>query len=48
LAVKILTKIPGPNSLTLAKRRAKSVSKGHGSVCDVYIKEANGSILKDV
>lgn len=48
MAVNILTKIPGPNSLTLAKRRAKSVSKGHGSVCDVYIKEANGSILKDV
>jgi len=48
MAVKIVTEIPGPNSLNLAKRRSKSVSKGHGTVCDVYIKEANGSILKDV
>ena len=48
MAVKIVTEIPGPKSLNLAKRRSKSVSKGHGTVCDVYIKEANGSILKDV
>ena len=48
MAVKIVTEIPGPNSLNLAKRRSKSVSKGHGTVCNVYIKEANGSILKDV
>jgi len=48
MAVKIVTEIPGPNSLNLAKRRSKSVSKGHGTVCDVYIKEANGSMLKDV
>jgi len=48
MAVKIVTEIPGPNSLNLAKRRSKSVSKGHGTVCNVYIKEANGSILQDV
>ena len=48
MVVKIVTEIPGPKSLNLAKRRSKSVSKGHGTVCDVYIKEANGSILKDV
>ena len=48
MVVKIVTEIPGPKSWNLAKRRSKSVSKGHGTVCDVYIKEANGSILKDV
>ncbi|MBH51485.1 MAG: 4-aminobutyrate--2-oxoglutarate transaminase [Candidatus Marinimicrobia bacterium] len=48
MAVKINTSIPGPKSRLLTKRRSKSVAKGHGTVCNVYIKKANGAILIDV
>ena len=48
MTVKINTTIPGPNSLSLMDRRSKSVAKGHGTVCNVYIKKANGAILTDV
>ena len=48
MAVKINTSIPGPKSRLLIERRSKSVAKGHGTVCNVYIKKANGAILIDV
>ena len=48
MAVKINTSIPGPKSRLLTERRSKSVAKGHGTVCNVYIKKANGAILIDV
>ena len=48
MAVKINTSVPGPKSRVLIERRSKSVAKGHGTVCNVYIKKANGAILIDV
>ena len=48
MEVKIKTTIPGPKSCLLMDRRSKSVAKGHGTVCNVYIKKANGAILTDV
>ena len=44
----IVTNIPGPRSLELKEKREKSVAKGHGSVCGVFIKKALGSNLIDV
>ena len=44
----IITNIPGPRSLELKEKREKSVAKGHGSVCGVFIKKALGSNLIDV
>ena len=48
MAVKINTSIPGPKSRLLIERRSKSVAKGHGTVCNVYIKKAIGAMLIDV
>ena len=48
MSVKIVTNIPGPRSLELAEKRSCSVAKGHGTVCNVYIKKGNGSLLTDV
>ena len=48
MAVKIKTSIPGPKSRVLIERRSKSVAKGHGTVCNVYIKKAIGAMLIDV
>ena len=44
----IKTEIPGPNSKEMDQKRVKSVADGHGSVCGVYIKKADGSNLIDV
>lgn len=48
MSVKIITNIPGPRSLDLAERRSNSVAQGHGTVCNVYIKKGEGSLLTDV
>ena len=48
MSVKILTNIPGPRSLELAKRRSNSVAQGHGTVCNVYIRKGEGPFLTDV
>ena len=48
MKAKIKTKIPGPKSKALSKIRFKSVARGHGSVCGVFIKKAIGSNLIDV
>ena len=41
MAVKINTSIPGPKSRLLTERKSKSVARGHGTVCDVYILNKN-------
>ena len=48
MSVKILTNIPGPRSLELSNKRAISVARGHGTVCNVFIKKGEGSLLTDV
>ena len=48
MAVKQITDIPGPNSIALLERRKKSVAKGHGSVCDIFIQKAESTLLTDV
>jgi len=48
MPVKIKTSIPGPKSIMLTERRANSVAQGHGTVCNVYIEKAEGSLLKDI
>ena len=47
MAVKLITDIPGPNSIALLERREKSVAKGHGSVCDIFIQKAESALLTD-
>ena len=48
MPIKIKTSIPGPKSIMLAERRENSVAQGHGTVCNVYIEKAEGSLLKDI
>ena len=48
MAVKQITDIPGPNSIALLERRKKSVAKGHGSVCNIFIQKAESALLTDV
>ena len=48
MPVKIKTSIPGPKSIMLAERRVNSVAQGHGTVCNVYIEKAEGSLLIDI
>jgi 4-aminobutyrate aminotransferase/(S)-3-amino-2-methylpropionate transaminase len=44
----LVTPIPGPRSLELAKRRASAVAAGVSSVMPVYVDRAQGGILLDV
>ena len=44
MAVKLITDIPGPNSIALLERRKISVAKGHGSVCDIFIQKAESAL----
>ncbi len=46
MAVKLITDIPGPNSIALLERRKNSVAKGHGSVCDIFIQKAESALLQ--
>ena len=48
MKAKIVTSVPGPKSLEIKEKREKSVAKGHGSVCGVFVKKALGSNLIDV
>jgi len=48
MAVKLITDIPGPNSIALLERRKDSVAKGHGSVSDIFIQKAESALLTDV
>ena len=48
MAVKLITDIPGPNSIALLERRKNSVAKGHGSVCDIFIQKTESALFTDV
>jgi 4-aminobutyrate aminotransferase/(S)-3-amino-2-methylpropionate transaminase len=45
---KLVTEIPGPGSLELAKRRVAAVSHGVGVTMPVYAARAGGGIIEDV
>jgi len=45
---KLVTEIPGPASLELAKRKAAAVSQAVGTTMPVYAARAGGGILEDV
>ncbi|MCC2319223.1 4-aminobutyrate--2-oxoglutarate transaminase [Cellulomonas chengniuliangii] len=44
----VLTAIPGPRSMALARRRAAAVAAGVSSVLPVYVARASGAIVEDV
>jgi 4-aminobutyrate aminotransferase/(S)-3-amino-2-methylpropionate transaminase len=44
----LLTELPGPASLELAKRRTAAVARGVGSIMPVYAMHAGGGIVEDV
>ncbi len=45
---KVLTEIPGPNSLALAERRKAAVSAALGAAVPVYADRAGGGVIVDV
>src|ERR1700710_2268710 len=45
---KLVTELPGPKSVALQARRVKSVSKGAGTLADIYMDHGAGAILVDV
>ncbi|MEO6826607.1 MAG: aminotransferase class III-fold pyridoxal phosphate-dependent enzyme [Microbacteriaceae bacterium] len=45
---KLVTALPGPNSIALQKRRMASVSHGAGTLADIYMDHGSGAILVDV
>jgi 4-aminobutyrate aminotransferase/(S)-3-amino-2-methylpropionate transaminase len=44
----LVTELPGPKSVELQKRRVASVSKGAGTLANIYMEQGSGAILKDV
>lgn len=48
ITAKIVTQIPGPNSLKLFERRKKAVSNGVSYGSKVFAAEAKGALIKDV
>ncbi len=44
----LVTEIPGPTSVQLARRRTAAVARGVGSVMPVYAARAGGGIVEDV
>ena len=47
-ARKIVTELPGPKSRELHERRRKTVSRGAGTLADIYMDHGSGAILVDV
>jgi len=47
-SVRLVTAVPGPQSLALQKRREQSVPQGVGNVLPVYIQRASDATLEDV
>lgn len=47
-ARKLVTELPGPNSVALQERRAASVSRGAGTLANIYMDHGSGAILVDV
>ncbi|CAN5407698.1 4-aminobutyrate--2-oxoglutarate transaminase [soil metagenome] len=45
---KLVTELPGPKSVALQQRRAKSVSRGAGTLANIYMDHGSGAILVDV
>jgi 4-aminobutyrate aminotransferase/(S)-3-amino-2-methylpropionate transaminase len=45
---KLVTALPGPNSVALQERRVAAVSKGAGTLANIYMDHGSGAILVDV
>jgi 4-aminobutyrate aminotransferase/(S)-3-amino-2-methylpropionate transaminase len=45
---KLLTDLPGPKSVALQARRERSVSRGAGTLANIYMDRGSGAILVDV
>jgi 4-aminobutyrate aminotransferase/(S)-3-amino-2-methylpropionate transaminase len=45
---KLVTELPGPNSVALQARREASVSRGAGTLANIYMERGSGAILVDV
>jgi 4-aminobutyrate aminotransferase/(S)-3-amino-2-methylpropionate transaminase len=45
---KLVTELPGPKSVALQERRVKSVSRGAGTLANIYMDHGAGAILVDV
>src|SRR3954468_3404627 len=45
---KLVTELPGPKSRELLERRRKVVSKGAGTLADIFMDHGAGAILVDV
>jgi 4-aminobutyrate aminotransferase/(S)-3-amino-2-methylpropionate transaminase len=45
---KLVTELPGPNSVALQARREAAVSKGAGTLANIYMERGSGAILVDV
>ncbi|KQM60931.1 4-aminobutyrate--2-oxoglutarate transaminase [Agreia sp. Leaf210] len=44
----LVTELPGPNSVALQERRERSVSRGAGTLANIYMDRGAGAILVDV
>ena len=44
----LVTELPGPNSVALQQRRERSVSRGAGTLANIYMERGDGAILVDV
>ena len=47
-ARKLVTDLPGPRSIALQERRVASVSRGAGTLANIYMESGSGAILVDV
>src|ERR1700710_2888535 len=45
---KLVTELPGPKSLALQARRVASVSRGAGTLANIYMDHGSGAVLVDV
>jgi 4-aminobutyrate aminotransferase/(S)-3-amino-2-methylpropionate transaminase len=45
---KLITSLPGPNSVALQQRRERAVSRGAGTLANIYMDHGAGAILVDV
>jgi 4-aminobutyrate aminotransferase/(S)-3-amino-2-methylpropionate transaminase len=45
---RLVTALPGPKSVALQERRVKSVSRGAGTLANIYMDHGSGAILVDV
>ncbi|HWH98641.1 MAG TPA: aminotransferase class III-fold pyridoxal phosphate-dependent enzyme, partial [Pseudolysinimonas sp.] len=45
---KLVTDLPGPKSIALQERRVASVSRGAGTLANIYMDHGSGAILVDV